>query len=73
MMGSSMPLLRCPSCGSEYFKKNGLTHNGKQSYRCRCGRQFVDGGTSWFVDERDKELINKLLLERFLSMGSVVW
>lgn len=68
-MESSRSVLRCPSCGSEYFKKNGFTHNGKQSYRCRCGRQFVAGGVDWFVDDRDKALINRLLLERISLNG----
>lgn len=68
-MESSTGVLRCPSCGSEYFKKNGFTHNGKQNYRCRCGRQFASGGSDWFVDDRDKALINRLLLERISLNG----
>jgi transposase-like protein len=32
----------CPECGSENFKKNGHTHNGKQNHQCKdCEREFV--------------------------------
>jgi hypothetical protein len=68
-MESEISLLRCPRCQSEYFKKNGFTHNGKQSYRCRCGRQFVAGGAAWYVSDEDKVLIDKLLLERISLNG----
>lgn len=34
--------MHCPACLSDKRKKNGLTHYGKQNYRCKaCGRQFV--------------------------------
>ena len=32
----------CPKCSAWNTKKNGITGNGKQRYRCRhCGRQFI--------------------------------
>lgn len=68
-MELSTTLVRCPDCKSEYVKKNGFTHNGKQNYRCRCGRQFVLGGADWYINDSDKELINSLLLERISLNG----
>lgn len=68
MDSSSRPSC-CPSCGSVYFKKNGTNGQGKQNYRCRCGRQFVAGGSDWYVSESDKELIDRLLLERISLNG----
>jgi hypothetical protein len=36
----------CPECGSENFKKNGHTHNGKQNHQCKdCGS--VDFGKDY--------------------------
>lgn len=62
--------LLCPACGSDTIKRNGHTHYGKQNYRCTsCGRQFVEGGSSWFVSDRDKELVDRLLLERISLNG----
>jgi DNA-directed RNA polymerase subunit RPC12/RpoP len=60
----------CPTCGSDAIKRNGHTHYGKQNYRCNaCGRQFVANGSDWFVSDRDKELVDKLLLERISLNG----
>ena len=62
--------MNCPHCKSEKIKKNGHTHYGKQNYLCNaCGRQFVEEGQSWFVSASEKELINKLLLERIPLCG----
>ncbi len=62
--------LSCPSCGSSLIKKNGHTHYGKQNYGCKsCGRQFVENGQAWFVSKQEKELVNKLLLERISLAG----
>ena len=34
--------ITCPSCSSRSIKKNGMTANRKQRFRCKdCGRQFV--------------------------------
>lgn len=61
---------KCPHCKSEDTKKNGHTHYGKQNYRCKkCGRQFVIGGQNWFISDTQKELIDKLLLERISLAG----
>ena len=62
--------MNCTRCGSATTKKNGHTHYGKQNYYChKCGSQFVESGQAWFVNQADKELINKLLLERISLSG----
>jgi len=44
----------CPECGSNNYKKNGHTHNGKQNHQCKdCGREFVLNP--------EKEIISELL------------
>jgi hypothetical protein len=60
----------CLECGSSSIKRNGHTHYGKQNYRCTdCGRQFVEGGSDWFVSDRDRDLVDRLLLERISLAG----
>lgn len=62
--------MKCSYCGSEKTKKNGHTHYGKQNYLCHgCNRQFVEGGSSWYINSYEKSLINKLLLERLSLAG----
>lgn len=61
---------KCPSCSSVLVKKNGHIHNGKQNYRClKCGRQFVLEPTQKIIDEKTKELIRRVLLERISLEG----
>lgn len=63
-------MITCPSCTSGNIKKNGHIHNGKQRYRCKdCQRQFVVAPTQRLISEPQKELINKLLLERISLAG----
>lgn len=60
----------CPHCKSNKTKKNGSTHYGKQNHFCHdCGRQFVIGGQDWFITDREKELVDKMLLERISIAG----
>ncbi len=62
--------INCPHCHSHSLKKNGHTHYGKQNYYCKgCGRQFVENGQEWFISDSEKELIDKLLLERIPLAG----
>ncbi len=55
----------CPNCGSKRFTKNGSIHNKNPKHSCLdCGRQFVKNSTKVWVTQQQKELIDKLLLER---------
>jgi len=62
--------MNCPSCLSDSIKKNGHIYNGKQNYRCKvCGRQFVEDRALPEIDERTKEIVVNLLLERLSLRG----
>ncbi len=62
--------INCAHCWGNSIKKNGHTHYGKQNYLCKsCGRQFVENSQDWFISEPEKELIDKLLLERIPLAG----
>ncbi len=62
--------INCAHCWGNNIKKNGHTHYGKQNYLCKsCGRQFVENGQEWFISDSEKELIDKLLLERIPLAG----
>lgn len=50
MINSYIPT-KCPFCGSLAFKKFGLSSNGIQRFRCRCGRTFIST-TGTIFDER---------------------
>ena len=55
----------CPNCGSKRVIKNGSIHNKKSKYTCKsCGRQFVKNPTKTSITQQQKDLIDKLLLER---------
>jgi transposase-like protein len=56
-------MLTRPSFQSANSKRNGRIHNGKQKRYCKdCGRQFAQAPIGKVVSQRDKALINKLLL-----------
>lgn len=60
----------CPACQSQQFKKNGHIHNGKQNHRCKdCGRQFVLHAENRFIDEEQRTLVERLLLEKISLHG----
>ena len=62
--------MECPHCHSREVKKNGHTPTGKQNFQCKvCLRQFLEFGQDWFVSESERELIDKLLLERISLRG----
>ena len=64
--------MECPNCGSDHVKKNGISHTGKQNHYCYdCKRQFLEEGTSWFISEEQRELVDKLLLER-ISLAGII-
>ena len=62
--------MKCPRCDSQYIVKNGHTHNGKQSFKCRnCARQFVMAPRHQPISEETRKLIDKLLLEKISLAG----
>lgn len=63
-------MITCPTCQSENVKLNGHIHNGKQNHLCKdCGRQFVQNPTQKLISEKDKALIDRLLLEKISLAG----
>ena len=64
--------MKCPRCDSQYIVKNGHTHTGKQSFKCRdCSRQFVIAPRHQPISEDTRELIDRLLLEK-ISLAGIV-
>ena len=58
--------MNCPQCQSTQSIKYGHTHYGKPRFKCQaCGRQFVANASRQPIDETTRQLIDKLLLERF--------
>jgi len=58
----------CVKCKSSQIKKNGQSKYGKQNYKClECKKQFI--GNAKRINEEDKEVIGKLLLERITLRG----
>ena len=54
----------CPTCSSSNYKKNGHAHNLKQNHRCKCcGRQFVLNPQKRIINQTERMIINRLLLE----------
>jgi hypothetical protein len=52
------------------FLYNGHIHNSKQNYRClKCGRQFVLEPIQKIIDDKTKNLIKRILLERISLEG----
>lgn len=62
--------LTCPACQSEEIKRNGHIHNGKQNHLCKgCDRQFVANSTKRYVSQEEREMVDRLLLERISFAG----
>ena len=60
----------CPSCGSTQIINNGKIHNRKDKYECKkCNYQFVKNPSKRIVTQQEKDLIDKLLLERISLRG----
>jgi insertion element IS1 protein InsB len=60
----------CPACRSQQCKKNGHIHTGKQNHRCKqCGRQFVEHAENRLIDEEQRTLVGRLLLEKISLHG----
>ena len=67
--------MECPNCKRNHVVKNGHIHNGKQNHICcHCRRQFVEDPQKKPISDQQKELIDKLLLERvpIAGIGRVV-
>jgi transposase-like protein len=55
----------CPRCSATHVVRNGATHSGKPSFRCRgCGRRFVADPAKGPVTDERKALVERLLSER---------
>lgn len=62
--------MKCPRCDSQRIVKYGKTNYGKQRYKCRsCQRQFVENPRHQPISAQQKELIDKLLLEKLPLAG----
>lgn len=60
----------CPNCSCCRTVKNGRIHNGKQRFVCHeCGRQFVEYPHKKVIDQKTRELVDRLLLERISLAG----
>jgi hypothetical protein len=51
MINSYRPA-KCPYCGSEKFRKRGLTGSGIQRYLCECGKAFLSTTGTIFDDRK---------------------
>jgi len=62
--------MKCPSCQSANFVKNGKIHNGKQRFECKiCGRQFVENPTEKVTGPEITAIADKLLPEKISLAG----
>src|SRR5215475_9416273 len=60
----------CPRCGSQWYKRNGHMHTGKQNHRCKvCGPACVLTPEQSLSTEEQRALIERLLLERLSWLG----
>src|SRR5215510_14222436 len=60
----------CPQCGSRWYKRNRHIHTGKQNHRCKwCGRTFVLHPENHVITEKQRTLVERLLLERISLCG----
>lgn len=51
----------CPRCSAAHVVRNGATHSGKPSFRCRgCGRRFVTDPRKGPVSDDRKALVERL-------------
>ena len=63
--------MNCPKCESGKLIKYGKTHYGKPRFKCQdCGRQSVENPTRQPIGEANRNLVDKLLLER-LSLAAI--
>ena len=61
----------CPRCSDPHVVRNGLTHPGVPSFRCRgCGRRLVAAPRKGPVPDEDKAAVERMPAER-LSLRAV--
>ena len=61
----------CPAYGSQYFKKNGYMHTGKQNHQYQAyGCQFVLHADNRAIHEEQRTLVERLLCEN-ISLHSI--
>ncbi len=59
----ALNFLKCPSCNSNNFVKNGDTYDGKQDHICKdCDTEFVENPPNTLMSQQT--LIDRLLLEK---------
>lgn len=64
-MQDASPPPPCPRCAGTHVVRNGPTHSGVPSFRCRgCGRRFVAAPRTGPVSAADRGLVERLLAER---------
>ncbi len=62
--------MHCPYCFSVDFVKNGSNGAGTPKFKCKaCSRQFVENPKDKRISIAQKQLIDKLLLERIPLAG----
>ncbi len=63
--------MNCPACHSDHIVKNGFSpQNNKQKYSCQtCKKQFVLDPEKSPISDPQKQLIDRLLLERISLRG----
>jgi insertion element IS1 protein InsB len=61
---------RCPYCLGIHLQPKGWSRKKKRRLKCRdCKKHITQDGKNWFVNARQIELIDKLLLERLALRG----
>ena len=62
--------MKCLYCESEQVVKNGINPCGTQKYICKeCDYQFVENPKNKIITQYEKDLIDKLLLEKISLAG----
>lgn len=61
----------CPHCHIKKVTKNGrCVHTGKQKFICKkCETYFVEHGQDWFISQKERNMIDRLLLEKISLRG----
>ncbi len=62
--------MKCPHCESERIVKNGINGVGTPKFQCNnCCRQFVENPIWFPISQEQKDLIDRLLLEKISLAG----